>query len=142
MGTSCWSRVVVVLQKTKEVQQLCQDIEHLKINILAVQKTKIKGEEKTDRIQPENGVWTENTWNTILGSESTKGYSKCNNSFHGVGFITKSNVNCKFASFANRLALLTVYIEYNNGRTHPLNIINAYAPTSNSSIAEIELLLR
>ena len=108
------------------------------INILAVQETKIKGEEKTDQIQPENGIWTENTWNTILGSESTKRYTffkgKCNNSFHGVGFITKSNLNCKFESFSNRLALLAVYIEYNNGRTHPLYIINAYAPTSNSSI--------
>ena len=52
--------------------------------------------------------------------------------------ITKSNLNCKFESFSNRLALLTVYVEYNNGRTHPLNIINAYAPTSNSSIIEVE----
>ena len=57
------------LAKKEEVQQLCQDIEHLKINILAVQETKIKGEEKPDQIQPENGVWTKNTWNTILGSE-------------------------------------------------------------------------
>ena len=76
---------------------LAKDIEYLKINILAVQETKIKGEEKTDQIQPENGVWTENTWNTIRGSESTKRYmffkGKCNNSFHGVGFITKSNLN-------------------------------------------------
>ena len=31
-----------------------------------------------------------------------------------------------------------MYIEYNNGRTHPLNISNAYAPTLNSSITEIE----
>ena len=60
------------LAKKEKVQQLCQDIEHFKINILAVQETKIKGEERTDQIQPENGIWTENTWNTILGSESTK----------------------------------------------------------------------
>ena len=48
-------------KKKKKLQQLCQDIEHLKRNILAVQETKIKDEEKTDQIQPENGVWTENT---------------------------------------------------------------------------------
>ena len=34
------------LAKKEKVQQLCQDIEHFKINILAVQETKIKGEEK------------------------------------------------------------------------------------------------
>ena len=75
-------------------------------------------------------------WNS-QGSESTKIYSffrgKCNNSFHGVGFITKSNSNCQFQSFSNRLV-----IEYNNGRTHPLNITNTSAPTSNSSITEID----
>ena len=83
------------LAKREKVQQLCQDIEHFKINILAVQETKKNGEEKTDQVQPENGVWTESTWNTILGSESTKQSTKrftkrssffrgkCNNSFHG-----------------------------------------------------------
>ena len=62
------------LAKKEKVQQLCQDIEHFKINILAVQESKIKGK-KIDQIQPENGIWTENIWNTILGSESTKRYS-------------------------------------------------------------------
>ena len=34
------------LLEREKVQQLCQDIEHFKINISAVQETKIKGEEK------------------------------------------------------------------------------------------------
>ena len=129
------------LARKEKVQQLCQDLEHFKLDILAVQETKIKGKEKISQVQARNGVWTENTWNTLLGSENTNGYNfccgKCENSFHGVGFIVRNNLDFNFKSYSNRLALLTIYITYND-RKHPLNIINAYAPTSNSPINEIE----
>ena len=53
----------------------------------------------------------------------------CSNSYHGVGFIVAYDVDCKFKSISNRLALLTVYRKYTN-KVHPLYIISAYAPTS------------
>ena len=105
------------LTKTDKKLDLTNDLDSYKVDITALQETKIKGD----------------CWIEYLKSKSGINYtfykSNCSNSYHGVGFIVNNNINCSFRSLSNRLCLLTVYRKYNN-KTHPLYIINAYAPTS------------
>ena len=41
--------------------------EHFKLDIMAVQETKIQGVNKIETLQPKKDIWYDNTWNTILG---------------------------------------------------------------------------
>ena len=87
------------------------------LDITAVQETKIKGPDDFKLFRSDHSF------------PYTFFKAECDNSYHGVGFFVKLGIDCKFKTVSNRLALLTINRTYNN-KTHPLHIINAYAPTS------------
>ena len=104
------------LSKEDKQFTLIDDFSKYNLDIIALQETKIRGE---GIIKPLNSF-------SLYSAD-------CSNSYHGVGFIVKYGVDCSFTSFSNRLALLTVIRHYNNNKIHPLYIISAYAPTSQTT---------
>ena len=97
-------------------EELIRDINKYNIDILdlAVQETNIKGISELEQI-----------------NNYTFYKAECDNSHHGVGFIVKkNNIKCNFTGISNRIAKLKVFHQYNERNTKPINLICAYAPTS------------
>jgi len=110
--------LLVTAQLDLDQNTVVKDLETYNLDIVWIQETKSKGETNIETFK-----------------STTKEYTyyrcKCTNSHHGVGFFINSKYNCKLKPVSNRLALLTVYINYGKdiNKFKPIHIINAYAPT-------------
>ena len=100
---------------------IATDIEHYKIDILAIQETHLRG----------TGILE-------IGNKHTLHYTGPeDHSHHGVGFIVKNNSNTTFIKVSDRICCIKTPINETDKRHH-IFCICVYAPTSKSKASDIE----